>query len=104
MSMFQISGNDWLGIGAATSKEGTGTAECGAPPNCLFGSDCNKRKSEYSECTSKALDVKALETQLSSEINSKLLDTKSKEQTTKTIIYAVVGIVIVFMLIKMFKK
>ncbi len=50
--MIDISGNDWLGLGAAISGVAASKVhpDCGKRPTCLLGANCKQRKEEYARC------------------------------------------------------
>lgn len=60
MGAFEISGNDWLGIGSTGNAAYQGTDMCGSRPNCisLWSDDCKKRKNDFAACVKKTNEYK----------------------------------------------
>ena len=91
-----ISGNDWLGIGALSSSLSKGTEECGAKPMCIptKNNSCAKSKSAYADCIARSQSNKAV-------AQEKAGKTKS---TTLILVISLVAIAIVITGIYLFKK
>ncbi|WP_107037852.1 hypothetical protein [Brumimicrobium mesophilum] len=98
-------GTDSLGFGQIVQGLGnaTGTAECGSKPTCLsFTKTCKEKNSVYNDCRMKALEVKQT---MANNIGRSVSDSAAEEKVLpERVIYAVVGIVILIVLVKIFKK
>lgn len=102
-------GSDSLGLGNmfagsfnAFTNAG-GTEECGTKPTCLsFTKTCKDKNKTYNECRMKALDVK--QTMANNMGRNTEKTAPAPQDNSKNLVYAVIGVVVLIVLVKILKN
>lgn len=98
-------GHDSLGLGQIAQGLGNaaGTAECGSKPTCIgWTKTCKNKNKVYNECRMKALDIK--QTMANNAGRNMTKTAPAPQDNSKNLVYAVIGVVVLIVLVKILKK
>ena len=97
-----LSGTDWLGIGATASEAYKGTAECGSRPNCLWTAECKRKTQAFEDCVKESNRIKYEIGMAGANNRPQLLQTTSDPQKKVWLIIAI-SVAVLIILILLFK-